>query len=282
VSRLARLSPGYWLALPAAIWMTIGFVVPVVFLIVTGLFGNGMFGGKAASLATFVDVLGDPYYLGVIGNTLAYATAVTLICLAIAYPFALALIRLPGWAQAVAMIATLLPLTASAIVKTFGITILLRTTGVVNKSLQFLGVIDTPIRMLFTVPGLYFGTANMMLPFMILPIYAALRRIDPALGDAAATLRSGPLDRFLRVTLPLSLPGVFAGFAMVFSLVASAYVMPTLLIGERHKVLSKAIAHSFLVTNETGKGTVLALLLLILCSGMVLLAARVSRTRSAA
>ncbi len=277
----ARVSPGIWLALPAAIWMTIGFVAPVVFLIVSGLFGTGLFGGEAASIATFVDVLGDPYYLGVIGNTLLYSTSVTLICLAIAYPFALALIRLPGWAQAVGMIVTLLPLTASAIVKTFGITILFRTTGVVNKTLQFLGIIDAPIRMLFTVPGLYLGTANMMLPFMILPIYATLRRIDPALGDAAATLRSGPFDRFRRVTLPLSLPGVFAGFAMVFALVASAYVMPTLLIGERHKVLSKAIAHAFLVTNDLAKGTVLALVLLALCSGMVLFAARVSRTGSA-
>jgi putative spermidine/putrescine transport system permease protein len=273
----ARAAPGIWLALPAAVWAAVGFAAPVAFLIVSGLFGTGLFGGQAASIATFVDVLGDPYYLGVIANTLLYAGTVTLICLAIAYPFALALVRLPGWAQAAGMIITLLPLTASAIVKTFGITILFRTTGVVNKSLQYLGVIDAPVRMLFTVPGLYLGTANMMLPFMILPIYAALRRIDPALADAAATLRSSPFDRFLRITLPLSLPGVFAGFAMVFALVASAYVMPTLLIGERHKVLSKTIAHAFLVANDPAKGTVLALLLLGLCAGMVFLAARVGR-----
>ncbi|MCZ8309459.1 MAG: ABC transporter permease [Magnetospirillum sp.] len=264
-----------WLALPAAAWATICFLLPLAIL-----FATSFQSGDGAPFGVFARIFGDSYYRDVIANTVVYASVVTFACLVIGYPFALALVRLPGWLQAIGMIAILLPLTASAIVKTFGWTILLRTTGLVNNLLMAIGAIEAPIRILFTLPGLYLGTINMLLPFMILPIFAVMRRIDPTLLDAAATLRSGPVDRFLRVTLPLSLPGAFAGFSIVFSLASSAYVIPTLLIGERHKVLSKVIAHNFLVANDPALGAGLAVVLLVFCTSMIALAARFGRART--
>jgi putative spermidine/putrescine transport system permease protein len=261
-----------WLAVPAVLWLAIAFLAPLLLLLTVSFLGPG-----GASFAPFAEVLGDPYYRGIIWNTVAYAVPVTVACLLIAYPFAFAMAAMGRAAQTVCLVATLLPLTASVIVKTFGWTILLRTTGVLNRSLLGLGLIDEPLRILFTQTGLYLGTINILLPFMVLPIFAVARQIDRSLYDAAATLGSGPLGRFRRVALPLSLPGVVAGSSIVFSLATSAYVIPTLLIGERQKVLSKLVAHNYLVVNKPALGAALAVILLAITVSAVLLAARFGR-----
>ena len=144
------------------------------------------------------------------------------------------------------LLATLfLPLAASVIVKAFAWTILLRRDGVVNETLMALGIIDEPIRMIFTETALIVGAANIFLPFMILPIYAVVAQLDPRLTEAAATLGASPLVAFLRVIVPLTLPGVIAGVALVFSLSVSAYVVPTLLIGENYPTLATTIAKAY-------------------------------------
>lgn len=127
------------------------------------------------------------------------------------------------------LLATLfLPLAASVIVKAFAWTILLRSDGIVNETLIALGIIEDPIRMIFTETALIVGAVNIFLPFMILPIYAIVAQLDSRYAEAAATLGASPVVTFFRVILPLTLPGIIAGVALVFSLSVSAYVVPTL------------------------------------------------------
>ena len=103
---------------------------------------------------------------------------------------------------------------------------MMRRDGIINWLLVTLGFIERPMRLVFTEFSLYFGMINVFLPFMILPIYSVMRQLDPRLTDAAATLGAGPVTTFLKVTLPLTLPGIVAGASLVFSIAVAAYVTP--------------------------------------------------------
>jgi putative spermidine/putrescine transport system permease protein len=167
-----------------------------------------------------------------------------------------------------------LPLAASVIVKAFAWTILLRSDGIVNRILVGLGLISAPIRMIFTETALIVGSVNIFLPFMILPIYAVVTQLDRRLSEAAATLGAAPVSAFLKVTLPLTLPGVIAGVALVFSLSVSAYVVPTLLIGERYPTLASTIAKAYLLARDPQFGAAAGVALLVIAVIVVSLSAR--------
>ncbi len=166
----------------------------------------------------------------------------TFFALAIGYPAAFALARARGLVRSALLASLFLPLAASVIVKAFAWTILLRSDGVFNRLLLALHIVGAPIRMIFTETALIVGAVNIFLPFMILPIYAVVAQLDRRLPEAAATLGASPVAAFLKVTVPLTLPGVIAGVALVFSLSVSAYVVPTLLIGVLYPTLSSTIA----------------------------------------
>lgn len=156
-------------------------------------------------------------------RTLRLAAITTAICLAIGYPAAFALSRTRGWLQSVLVACLLLPL--CVIVKAFGWTVLLRANGLINLALQASGLTRAPLRLLFTETGLLIGIVNIFLiflPFMALPLFASIRQLDSRLSDAAATLGGGPLYSFLRVVLPLTVPGIVAGSTLVFSLSMSS------------------------------------------------------------
>ncbi len=139
-----------------------------------------------------------------------------------------------------------------------------------------LGVIHEPIRMIFTETALIVGSVNIFLPFMILPIYAVVTQLDHALSEAAATLGASPLGVFWRVIVPLTLPGIIAGVALVFSLSVSAYVVPTLLIGERYPTLATTIAKAYLLAREPGFGAAAGVTLLVIAIIVVALSARLA------
>jgi putative spermidine/putrescine transport system permease protein len=213
----------------------------------------------------------------VMANTLRAAAVTTLICLVAGYPTAFALARARGALQGALLAALILPLSVGVVVKAFAWTILLRSDGVVNRVLVGLGVLDGPARLLFTETGLVLGAANVFLPFMVLPIFSVVKLIDPRLPEAAATLGASPLHRFLHVTLPLTVPGVIAGVAFVFSMSISMYVIPTLLMGDRFKTLSVLIARSFLFMRDRSLGATVAMVLLLIAVAVVVASALLTR-----
>jgi len=131
------------------------------------------------------------------------------------------------------------------------------------------GIWSEPQRLLFTETGLVLGAANVFLPFMILPIYAVVKQLDPRLGEAAATLGASPLYRFSRVTLPLTMPGIVSGIAFVFSLSISMFVIPSLLIGDRFQTLATLTGRSFLLMRNEQLGSTTAVVLLVLAVSVV-------------
>lgn len=262
----------------------VGFVLPS-FLIVAGVFalplllllGVSIVDVSGPTFAHYKRLLGTPYYLGVIWNSLRLGLLTTLIAFLISYPAAFALARARGALRSLLLATLFLPLSVSVIVKAFAWTILLRSDGIVNETLMAIGIIEDPIRMIFTETGLVVGAVNIFLPFMILPIYASVAQLDSRCAEAAATLGASPIVTFFRVILPLTLPGIVAGAALVFSLSVSAYVVPTLLIGEKYPTLATTIAKAYLLAREPGFGAAAGVVLLAIAITVVALSARLSR-----
>lgn len=261
-----------WLAVPGVAYLVVAFAVPLALLLVTSVTRDGRL-----SVAGYARFLADPFSWIVILNTLRVALLTTGVCLLAGYPVAFALARARGPLQGVLLAALILPLSVGVVVKAFAWTILLRTEGLVNYLLVVSGIVDTPLRLLFTELGLVLGAANVFLPFMVLPVFSVVKLIDPRLTEAAATLGAGPLRRFVRVTLPLTMPGVIAGVAFVFSMSVSMYVIPTLLMGDRFKTLSILVARSFLFMRDRSLGSTVSVVLLAIAVAVVVTSALLAR-----
>jgi putative spermidine/putrescine transport system permease protein len=252
------------LAVPAVLYLVALYALPLLWLL-----AKSFAGPAGPTLAPYVDFFADPFNWRVVGNTLGTAVWVTLVCLLIGYPAAFALARAGTALQIAMLIAIILPLSVGVVVKAFAWQIVLRRDGVVSQLMVAAGVWDEPQRLLFTESGLVLGAANIFLPFMILPVYSVVKLIDPRLAEAGATLGAPPLYRFLRVTLPLTLPGVVSGIAFVFSMSVSMYVIPSLLIGDRFQTLSTLTGRSFLFMRNEQLGSTTAVILLVLAVSVV-------------
>lgn len=259
-----RPDPVALMALPAFAYLAAAYGWPLLVLL-----GRSLSGPDGISLAPFAQFLSDPFSWRVIGNTLRSALLVTLVCLLAGYPAAIALARPRGAVQALLLLSVILPLSVGVVVKAYAWQIVLRRDGVVSQALVGLGIWDAPQRLLFTETGLVIGAANVFLPFMILPVYAVIRLIDPRLSEAAATLGASPLRRFLTVTLPLTLPGIVSGIAFVFSLAVSMYVVPSLVIGDRYQTLATLTGRAFLFMRDERLGSTTAVILLALAVAVV-------------
>jgi putative spermidine/putrescine transport system permease protein len=254
------------LAAPALAYLALVYALPLVLLLGKSLSAKDGF----PSIAGYTEFFADPFHLRILWRTVRVALLTTLLALLLAYPTAFALARARGFVQSLILVAMVLPLAVGVIVKTFAWSILFRSDGLLNKTLMAIGLTDAPVRMLYTETALVIASANVFLPFMVLPIYAVVRQLDPRLPEAAATLGAGPLYCFFRVIAPLTLPGVIAGSAFVFSMAVSMYVIPSLIVGERSQTLSMLIARSYLFLRDEQLGSSMSAILLLIAVSVVL------------
>ncbi len=202
-------------------------------------------------------------YLDILARTFKIAAVVTLACLAIGYPLAYVLAHLPErWAHLL-MIGVLLPFWTSLLVRTASWIVLLQREGPINDALQALGLIAEPLEIVFRRPAVYIAMTHVLLPFMVLPLYAVMRGIHPAYVRAALSLGAAPWTAFRRVYLPLSLPGVVAGSLLVFILALGYYITPALVGGAADQMISYFIAFFTLQTINWGMAAALGSLLLL-------------------
>jgi ABC-type spermidine/putrescine transport system permease subunit I len=221
------------LALPALLLLGIIFAWPVLRLLSLSVEGGTAEYFEKAAL--------DGLYASVLFDSVKIAAMATGVCLVLAYPVAFWLSRAGRIGVALGMFALLLPFWTSVLVRTYAWLVLLGRNGVINRSLRNWGWIDAPLPLLHNTTGVLIGMAHVLLPYMVFPIYAALLRIDPDLSRAAEGLGAPAWRSFLRVTLPLSLPGVSAGFALVFVLSLGFFITPALLGGGRVIMVSMLI-----------------------------------------
>jgi len=188
-------------------------------------------GAIQAQLENYVFLLSDPLYVSALLSSLRIAALSAFIALLVGYPIALGIARAPERWRPILLLAVALPFWTSFLIRVYAWMGILRNEGLINGALMGLGVIDTPIPMMQTAFAVHLGIVYSYLPFMVLPLYATLERQDASLLEAAADLGATPWRAFWTVTFPLSLPGVAAGFLLVFIPAVGEFVIPDLLGG---------------------------------------------------
>jgi len=276
---------GLGLLSPSVLVLLAVFVAPLLFLVPTSLHpyvpGEGI--GTECTLKNYTDILGDSFYLRIIGRTLALGLIVVLATAIIGYPLAYFLARTRSRLRPWLIILVVFPLLLNLVVRSFGWIVLLANRGLINDWLRAAEIIQKPIKLLFNFSGLLIGLTHIFLPFMILVLIGTIQNISRDVEDAASTLGATRREVFLKVTLPLSLPGILSGAILVFVLTISALVTPRLLGGPTYQVMSTLIFDEFLKVLNWPRGAAMAFILtaivLVLVWASGLLARKLSTFR---
>lgn len=241
-STLRAAAPWLWLA-PVLLLLVPFFVLPIGVLLRNSFARDTPAGGVTPdwTLTNYIAIATDSYYGAVFANTIGIAVAVGLVALLVGYPFAYFLVRWSGRWRNVLLWAVYTPLVVSVVVRVFGWMAITADQGLINRALMGVGLVDQPIKLLYEVPGMAIGMLHRYLPLMVLPLVSALSKIDPSLLSASSSLGAGGPRTFVRVILPLSLPGSVAGFQLVFASVLSDYVLPHLMGTTRFRLLAPTL-----------------------------------------
>lgn len=248
---------------PALGWWAVFLVVPVGLVIAYSVFQRGTYGGVVPTftLDNFGRAL-DPLYLRVFLFSLRVAVIATVIALLVGYPAAYFIATLPrGWRTPV-LVLVILPFWTSLLIRTYAWIVLLNGEGLINRGLESLGLIKEPLPLLYNEFAIVLGLVYGYLPLMILPIYSSIERLQPELREASADLGGNPIRTFLRVTLPLTLPGLAAGCIFVFVPSLGNFIVPDLLGGGLSIMVGNLIQAQFLKARDWPFGAVLSLALI--------------------
>jgi len=248
---------------PFIVVMLAGFVYPLFKLVALSL--------PDWSFHHYVRIVNEPLYLSVLFSTVSVAVAVMGAALLLGFPVAYAMTRLKGpWATIVAA-CVIIPLWTSVLIRSYAWIVLLQRNGIINELLTSAGMITSPLRMIYTQGAVVLAMTHVLLPFMILPIYASLRVIPQHFVNAARTLGSGPIHAFVRVTVPLALPGIFAGCVMCFVLALGFYVTPALVGGPGSLMMATLIGQQTTVLLDWPFAAALSTLLLVFTLAVIIL-----------
>lgn len=223
---------------PILIFLAIWFVAPLTRLLLLS------FEGKGGVFSAYAELLGSEVFRAVFRNTLTLAVTVTVLAVLLAYPAAYLLSRLRGFWLTLALYCVLVPFWISVLVRSFSWMLLLERNGPVNAVLVWSGLIERPIKLLFNDFAVHLGMVHVLLPYAVLPIYAAMLKVDPRLLQASDGLGASGVQTFLRVYLPLTARGVAAGAVFVFLLALGFYITPALL-GGLHNLTAAMLIDNF-------------------------------------
>ena len=255
----------FWLLLPLLGLMVAAFAAPIGKLLWGSVFAPD------ATSAHYLRVFDEPIYLRIFLRTIRTAAIVTAAALLLGYPVALVMSRLAGTAATIVAACVLIPLWTSVLVRSYAWIVLLQRNGTVNSLLQAMGITAGPLPLLYSDGAVMIAMTHVLLPYMILPTYAALKSIPPELERAALNLGASAFGSFRAVTLPLSLPGVYAGMVMVFILSLGFYVTPALVGGPRNLTIATLIGQQVTEVLNWPFAGALAGVLLVLTLALVAL-----------
>jgi spermidine/putrescine transport system permease protein len=262
--------------LPARLWMALFFAAPFAIVCGYSFLTRGDYGGveQPWTLENFAR-LADPLYLTILWRSIWIAVLSTALCALLGFPLALFISR-AGKRKNLYLQLILLPFWTSFLVRTYAWLFILRDTGLINTVLLRLHIIATPFQLLYNDDAVLIGLVYNFLPFFVLPMYATLERLDPALLEASADLGARPWATLWRVILPVSAPGLVAGSVLVFIPCLGAYLTPDLLGGGKSVMLGNLVQNQFTTARDWPFGSA-ASLVLMLVSALLLAALMRSR-----
>jgi putative spermidine/putrescine transport system permease protein/spermidine/putrescine transport system permease protein len=256
-----------FLSVPAVLLVALLLILPMAWLFGLSFAQRGEF-----SLIHYQRLVDLPAYSAILLQTLRISSVVTILCILLGYPVAYLIAQMPRRTAIFMLALVLIPFWTSTLVRSYAWLVLLRDQGPINGALIWLGITTQPVPLLFTETAAVIGMTHIMLPFFVLPLYAGIRSFDWTLSQAAASLGAPPISAFLRVFLPLSLPGTFAGAVLVFVQCLGFYVTPAILGGGNVTMVSMKIASNVEQYFDWGAASSFGMVLLI-CTFAVLFVA---------
>jgi len=253
------------LAAPSFLIIIAVIMIPLGWLFYLSLIGKG----GEFSLVNYQKMIEYKSYARVYLTTFEVSFLTTLVCILIGYPLAYFLAQLPQRMAGIFMLTVLLPFWTSLLVRTYAWLVLLQKKGLLNEFAIQIGLWETPVKLVHNMTGTLIGMAHIMLPFLVLPLYGAMRRIEPDLMRAAANLGAKPVQVFWKVFFPMSLPGMVAGSLIVFVLCLGFYVTPAVLGGGR--VVMVATQITAILENQFNWGAASALGVVLLIATLIIL-----------
>jgi spermidine/putrescine transport system permease protein len=277
---------------PPLLYLTVFFAIPTLIMVVASFRYPGEYGGLAPlfiedasgrqldlTLDNYGRFFSDFLYIGLFLKSLWYALITTVLCLAIAYPLALLIARSPKRHRDLLLLLVILPFWSNFLIRVYAWIIILGPQSIFlggfNHFLSLIGL--GPVQLLYSPAAVIIGLVYVHLPFMVLPLYANLEKHDPALLDAAQDLGAGAWHRFWRVTFPLSIPGVYAGGALVFIPAFGMFAIPDILGGTSATMIGNVIKQQFLDSRDWPFGSVLSMILTVVAVGLAGVAAWFAR-----
>jgi spermidine/putrescine transport system permease protein len=267
IIRRVRRSPrlqGFLLILPTLVYMGALVVLPLLFVVGLSFLTRGGYGNVVYqfNLDNYTS-LADPLYLRILGFSVWIALLTTAAAVLIGFPLAYYIARTKPSQRSILLFLVLIPFWTNFIIRIYAWMMILRSQGLLNSFLLNIGLIQAPLDILYTPTAVMIGMIYEFLPFMVLPIYTSLEKIEPALLEAASDLGARPWQAFLRVTLPLSVPGMMAGSILVFIPAMGMFVVPDLMGGAKTILIGNLIRNQFLSARDWPFGAAASMVLLL-------------------
>lgn len=255
----------YCMITPISLWMYLLVAIPFIYIIVISFMNKGTYGGVTPGFTVnnYLSIL-NPLYIYTFLKSIGMSVAVTFICLVIAYPFTYFIAKKTPVQKTVFMSMVMIPFCVSMIIRLFLWVNILRSEGIINNFLISLGLIKEPLKLVYNPVGAMIGLIYMLLPFMILPLYSSIEKLDKSLIEAANDLGAKPVKSFLKITLPLTKPGIFAGCVMVFIPSMGLYFITDLMGGSKTLVIGNLIKNQFITARNWPLGAAMSVILMLI------------------
>jgi len=258
------LKKGKLLALPTVAWLLIFFLVPLVFVLGFAFMQRGAYGTVEMqfTLDNIVRVF-DPLYMGTLWETVKIAVITTVLCLLIGYPFAYTITIVDRKYRSILLLLATIPFWINFLVRSYAWIVILRSQGLVNTLLLKLGIISEPLNLLYNTPSVILGMVYSLLPFMILPVYAAIEQLDKRKLEAAYDLGATPVKAFWNVTVPMTMSGIATGSILVFVSSIGMFVVSDVMGGSKVALIGNVIQNQFLGARDWPFGSALSMIVVL-------------------
>lgn len=256
---------GLWaLLFPAGFWLLFFFLVPLGIILVYSFVLRGVYGGVewTGTLENYTRAI-DPLYVKILWRSLGIALFTTIFCLLCGYPLAYFIAFAPRRWKNLLLILLIIPFWTNFLIRTYSWIVILQEEGLINSLLLSLGVIHQPLNLLYTMKSVMIGMVYGYLPFMVLPLYSSLEKLQPSLLEASMDLGANRVKTFLHVTLPLTAPGMVAGIILVFIPTIGEFVIPDLLGGAKTVLVGNVITNQFLTARDWPFGAAITFILVV-------------------